>query len=263
MGTRKMFSFDEEKDAEEIIKNGFGTSFIDYNKMYIVAKYFRDKFGYGAIRLERELIKFCKDHDKNFNPVTEAAFIKKWVNSAMNYEMRKVDEIFVSKKEIDILSEIENDKERRLLFSTLVFSKAIKGSSTRRKNKTKSKSGNHYIRYNNLLDIIRISQVKGVSETKLCYIFNKHKEILGTKYTPEKEIIRLDFVSEEDIEIIIEDVSDVMQYYDKLFGETMEKCADCGKMFEKTTGNKVRCDLCSQKRRREKQKDLMRKKRKG
>ena len=65
MRSKKIFSFDEKKDAEEIITNGFEKG-IDYSKMYVVAKYFRSISGFGAIRLERELIKFCKTQDANF-----------------------------------------------------------------------------------------------------------------------------------------------------------------------------------------------------
>lgn len=66
MATKKRFSFDEEKEAEEIFKNGFPGGKLDYGKMYLIAKYFRETFGYGEVRLEREMLKFCKEHDKNF-----------------------------------------------------------------------------------------------------------------------------------------------------------------------------------------------------
>ena len=124
MRSKKVFSFDEEKDAEEVIKNGFPNGTIDYNKMYLVAKYFRKSFKYGAIRLERELIKFCKDQDRNFNPVIDADSVKKWVKSAMNYELRKIDSITISQKEIDALKNIDQPHERKLLFITFVLSKA-------------------------------------------------------------------------------------------------------------------------------------------
>ena len=135
MRSKKTFSFDEEKDAEQIIINGFENKAIDYTKMYVIAKYFKDKFGYGEIRLERELIKFCKQQDKNFNPIVDSDSIKKWVKSAMNYALRKIKNIIVSKKEIKFLKTIDNTKDRKLLFMTLVMAKALKFRNTRRNKK--------------------------------------------------------------------------------------------------------------------------------
>ena len=91
MRTNKAFMFNEEKIAEEIIRNGFEKGIIDYGKMYVVAKYFREKYDYGAVRLEREIIDFCKSVDPNFNPITQAEYIKKWVKSAMEYNLRKIN----------------------------------------------------------------------------------------------------------------------------------------------------------------------------
>jgi hypothetical protein len=103
MRTKKHFSFDEEKDAEKIYNNGFLNGTIDYSQMYLVAKYIRQTCGYGEIRLEKAVIKFCENQDKNFNKITEADTIRKWVKSALNYDLRKIDSVTLSVKEIDIL----------------------------------------------------------------------------------------------------------------------------------------------------------------
>ncbi len=48
--------------------------------MYIVSKYIRQTFDYGEIRLEKAVIKFCKEQDPNFNPIMERESIKKWIS---------------------------------------------------------------------------------------------------------------------------------------------------------------------------------------
>ena len=48
MRTKKDFIFDEKSEAKKIINNGFENNKIDYGKMYLVAKYTKDKNNYGA-----------------------------------------------------------------------------------------------------------------------------------------------------------------------------------------------------------------------
>ena len=133
MRTKKDFIFDEKSEAKKIINNGFENNKIDYGKMYLVAKYIKDKNNYGALRLEKELIKFCTDADKEFNPITQRDYIKKWVKSAMEYSLREINEVYISKKDVEFLKTIEQEKERKILFATLIIAKALKVSGTRRK----------------------------------------------------------------------------------------------------------------------------------
>jgi len=267
MRNKKAFSFDEEKDAEDIIANGFKSNTVDYSKMYIVAKYFRDKFGYGEIRLERELIKFCKSNDKNFNPVVESESLKKWVRSAMTYSLRKIESVTISKKEIGFLKKVDNTKDRKLLFMTLVLAKALKFRNTRRDKKDTTPSKNYYIHYTNLLDIIRLSGLKNITETNLASILHKYKEHL-TLYNPEKELIKINFVDADMTHgIEIDDMENLLGYYDKFFSknETVSdepfKCERCEKEIEKVKNNQKYCVNCAVEVKKEKDIARMRQKR--
>jgi len=244
MRTKKEFSFDEEKDAEEIITNGFKTAGIDYGKMYTIAKYFRHFFGYGQVRLERELIKFCKEQDKNFNPVIEADSIKKWIKSAMTYELRKISQIPVSQKEITFLKSIETEKDRKLLFATLILSKALK-SVGKKINETKKQNDKFYVRYSSFKNIVQLAGMPTMPETALADVFYKYiKEGHITPYNPEKELIRIDYAdSNPEKEIYITNLDDVMGEYRKLFGENT--CEVCGKEFIKNSNRQKVCSDCS------------------
>lgn len=253
MRNKKIFSFDEIKDAEDVILNGFPNGVIDYSKMYLVAKYFRDNFKYGAIRLERELIRFCKSQSKNFNPVVESESIKKWIKSAMMYELRKIDSVTISQKEIDFLKGVEIPKDRKLLFMTLIMAKALKKRSTKRKKSDLKVSDNYYIHYSNFLDIIRLSKLRNVTEVELANIFYKYKDFL-TLYNAERELIRVDFVDKDsDNGITIDDLSKTSEYYEVFFGNNKAKsyCANCGKEIVKNSNKQKYCKECSQKLRKE------------
>jgi len=258
MKTKKLFSFDELKDAEKIISTGMPNG-IDYSQMYLIAKYFRETYGYGAIKLERELISFCKQQDKNFNPVTEAASIKKWIRVAMSYGLRKIDGIFVSNPEIEFLKTIQTTKDRKLLFATLVFAKVLKKNS----HSTKT-SENYYIRYSNFLDIIRTTKLSGVTEVDFADILHKHKQHF-TFYNPEKELIRLEFVDKmPESMFMIDNLESIDGYYEMIFGERKQigVCEICKKPFVKNANAQKMCLSCKKEKRNEQQKELMRERRK-
>jgi hypothetical protein len=249
MRTKKSFSFDEEKDAEKLYNTGFPDGNIDYGKMYILAKYIRQTFDYGEIRLEKAVIKFCKAQNKNFNPITEADSIKKWVRSALNYDLRKIENVTVSEKEINVLKKIESNKDKKLLFVLLVFSKALKKGSVKRDKTNLKTSDNYYIHYNNFLDIIRLSKFTNTSEIDLADIIYKYKHLF-TFYKPERELIRLEFIDKNPKkQIIISDLNNITNFYSILFEkkkteykEQIGKCTICGKEFIKKSNRQRVCE---------------------
>jgi hypothetical protein len=263
MRNKKIFSFDEKKDAEEIILNGFPNGAIDSSKMYLVAKYFRQTFDYGAIRLERELVRFCKEQDKNFNPVTDADLLKKWIKSALAYDLRKIDSVTISQKEIDVLKTIEVQRDKKLLFVALLLSKALKHRNTKIKQKDIKTSDKYYIRYSNFLDIIRLSGIKNVTEVDLTKIFYKYQNLF-TLYNPRREVIRIEYADKNSENgILIENLERMMEYFDLLFGKNKLTgiCSVCGREIIKNSNKQSRCKECSQVIRNNKQKELMRRKR--
>jgi hypothetical protein len=265
MRNKKPFVFDEEKDAEEIIRNGFPNNLIDYSQMYLVAKYFRHILGYGTIRLEKELIIFCKTNDKNFNPITEAEAIKKWIKSAMNYGLRKINNVTISEEEVEWLKLIKNEKHKKILFITLVLSKALKGSTSKinspynKDNPNLSK--NYYIRYSNLPDIIRLSKITSLSETDLANIFCDYGEYF-TFYNPEKELIKLEYIKETpDSKMLTIDLENILAEYEVLFGKNIRLCDICKKPFSKNSNRQKTCPSCSKEIIKEKDKERKRKER--
>jgi len=264
---KKLFSFNEERDAENIVLNGFENGKIDYSQMYLVAKYFRTNFNYGEIRLERELIDFCKKQDENFNPVIDVESIKKWIKSAMAYGLRKIDSVSISQPEIAFLKTIEIQKDRKLLFCALVISKALKKGNTKRKKEEFKHSDNYYIRYGNLGDIIKLSGLTKITEVGLMKIFHKYLKHLSS-YSPEKELVKLDYAHDEPKGAIeITNMDKVMEYYELLLGKSSDTydgvfCEVCGDEIIKASNNQKYCKSCATKARNEKQKELMRKRRK-
>ena len=263
MRNKKSFLFDEKIEAQKIYNDGFPNGSIDYSKMYLVAKFVRQTFGYGEIRLERELIRFCKEQDKNFNPIIEAEAIKKWVHSAMKYDLRKIENIVLSQKEIDFIKKIGSNKDKKLLFSILVFSKALKKGSVKRDKSKLKTSDNYYIHYNNFQDIIRLSKINNLSETDLADVLYKYKHYF-TFYNAERELIRLDFIDKKPHKkIVLYDLNNLNTYFGILFEHQKPpfSCTRCGKESKKSRNAQKYCKDCAKIVRREKQKMLMRRRR--
>lgn len=260
MRNKKSFSFDEETDAQKVYNQGFPDGCIDYSKMYLVAKFVRQTFGYGEIRLERELIRFCKEQDKNFNPIIEADAIKKWVRSAMKYDLRKIESVSLSQREVDFIKKIDSNKDKKLLFSILVFSKALKKGSVKRDKSKLKTSDNYYIHYNNFQDIIRLSKINNISETDLADVLYKYKDYF-TFYNAERELIRLDFIDKKPHkEILIYDLNNISNYFSILFEnhKPISTCEICGIEIEKNSNVQKYCKKCSKQIANEQRKFLMR-----
>ena len=242
MRTKKRFIFDEEKEAERIIAEGFPKGKIDYGDMYLVSKYFREKENLGELRLEKRLIEFCKMYDGNFNPVKNKTELGKWITSALNYNLRKVTSILISEKDVEFLKTIENNRDRKLLFMTLVFSKAIKEGNTRRKETSYEKSDNYYLRYGNFKDIVRMAELNNISEAKFARILYNYKDLFMF-YNPEKELIKLEFVDLEMAkEIVIDNLDNPMLSYQEIFGKNMTYCLICGEEIHKKSNRQLSCD---------------------
>jgi hypothetical protein len=265
MRNKTVFSFDEQKEVEEILKNGFPDKIINFRTMYAIGKYFREKFGYGEIRLERELIKFCKTQDINFNPITDAPIIKKWIRSAMNYGLRKVEVVNITEREVELLYAIENKKDRKLLFVTLVFSKILKDNNTKIHKANIPKSNNYYIHYNNFKDIIYLSKIR-MTETELMKVYGNYKTYITFYFPPDKKLVKLNFAdSESENKIRITQLDKLSEYYSLLFENEKKKenyiiCAICGTEIERLKNNQKYCKSCSKKVKNQKDKQRMKKK---
>jgi len=246
MRTKKVFLFDEEKPAKKLYENGFENGIIDYGQMYLVAKYIRQTNDYGEIRLERALIDFCKAQDENFNPIKEAEIIKKWLRSAMNYDLRKIESVTVSENEIETLKTIINDRDRKILFVILVLARALKKGNTKRDKKEFRTSEHYYIHYNNFSDIIRLARLNNISEVDLARILHNYSQWF-IFYNPERELLRLNYTDEDKKTIIINDLTNMIDYYNILFEKNIPivQCINCGTKIKKNSNRQKYCKDCA------------------
>lgn len=260
MRIKKYFYFDEERVAEDIIKNGFENNKIDYGKMYILSRYFYHILGYRNNDLQNELITFCKKYEPTFNPIINYSTINKWVTSAEKYNLRKVESVVITERELSNLSLIENIRERKVMFIILVLAKARKQGNTRVGKEDFKESDNFYIKYDNFTDVIRLANIPSLTINKICEILHKHLNMI-TLYSPEKELIKLEYADPSKNGFTIYDLENVSDAYEVFFGENLAKCENCGRAYSKNSNRQRYCSNCKNIVKKNKDKEFKRKER--
>lgn len=243
------FPLNEYAVAEKIVETGFPDGIIDNQSMYYVAKYLRETMGYGKVRLKDGLIRYCKKHDAHFNPITWDGQLDKWVTSAMKYNLRVVESVKISKKELSILSNVENEKDRKILFIMLVFSKAMKKSNVRINNK-RNPSQKYYLKFSNFIEIAKLSEIPKFTRNDVLKVIYDYKDLFEF-YDEEKELIRLDFIDLNPTEeFTIYDLDNtLLDSYQIFFGSNISSCKMCNAVFSKNSNRQMYCPSCSRKRR--------------
>jgi hypothetical protein len=244
-GHKRQFVFHEQRGAEKILKVGFKDGVVNGREALMVTKLYRKLYGYGATRLEKAIISFCKEHDPNFNPVVEQDSIAVWIKGAMKFELHDSKNIKVYHHEMIEIMKIKDLRQRKLLFVILVLSKSMKSSS--------NTSEKYYLHFSNIAQVITMSGFKIKEGECLAMMRPLVQAGLLHVYAPERESIGVKFaVTSGSVALTVPDPSQVLESYRAFFGGDVSLCATCGEEIIKT-GNKTKyCEVCAKKSKKEK-----------
>jgi DNA-directed RNA polymerase subunit RPC12/RpoP len=250
---KKRFIYSETHKAEEIINNGFPNKEINYGEMYVVAKYFRLVQGMGERKLENKLIEFCTKQSKDFNPVLDADYIKKWVRHAMKSDhMREVDKLVITQAEMEKIKTIRDLQHRKVLFALLVFAKSSAEKIAEK----------YFVNFSRFKDVIELLDFRMTEPTLINILSEFYALKLIVVYSPEKELIRIDFAKDDSpMALTIKQIDRSLEYYKTYFGGVSGYCADCGREIVKKSNSQVRCESCSILKKKETNKAIKTKKR--
>ena len=235
---KKRFIYSETHKAEELINKGFPNKEINYGEMYVVAKYFRLVEGLGEKKLEKRLIEFCTKQSKEFNPVLDADYIKKWVRSAMkSTHMREIDKLIITQAEMEKIKTIRDLRHRKVLFALLVFAKSSAEKIAEK----------YFVNFYRFKDIIELLDFRMTEPTLIDKLLSEFYDLgLITVYSPEKELIRVDFSNDNSpMALTIKQIDRSLEYYKTYFGGISGYCADCGHEIVKKSNSQVRCESCA------------------
>lgn len=112
----------EVKQAEHIIENGeVGNK--PTSTLFLLGKYYRVKENLDKEHTFNKLNEFMKNNYKNYNSALWEDIIEDISKKANKYPLREIDSIDITQQELDKISEINNLKYQKLLFTMLCYAK--------------------------------------------------------------------------------------------------------------------------------------------
>lgn len=112
----------EAKEAERIIEKGeVGNK--PTSTLFLLGKYYRQKQSLDKEQTINKLNEFMKLNYKNYNPALWEETIEDISKKANKYSLREIDYIGITQSELDRISEINNSKYEKLLFTMLCYAK--------------------------------------------------------------------------------------------------------------------------------------------
>lgn len=112
----------EVKQAEHIIEKGeVGNK--PTSTLFLLGKYYRVKENLDKEHTFNKLNEFMKNNYKNYNSALWEDIIEDISKKANKYSLREIDSIGITQQELDEISEINNLKYQKLLFTMLCYAK--------------------------------------------------------------------------------------------------------------------------------------------
>lgn len=244
----------ERKHAEAFINGNLTAE--EQKNLYtieIMAKYYRAK-GYD----DKELRAKIKELIQEKYPGTSDSRVQRWTKKALEtskkYPLYEIDELIVTKPEIDFINTLHSDKVqkrnlRRLAFTLLCFAKfeSMRG----RKDYWVKTERKH---------IFKAAKNMGLTQDKQRTMINA---LFNAGYIEFGDIgnvnIKVLGVKDGETEISVKDINECGYIFEEYGGKKFVRCEKCGAMTPKTNGRMKYCHNCAVEIDREKARERMKK----
>jgi len=232
--------FYEKKRAEEILENGF-TSFMNFEELFILAKYFRDEEGKNDREIKDILNEFCTKSQVGFNEILSRKKISNAIRSSKKHKTKMNIEININKKEIDSIKMLKNHHLQKILFVMLVISKYLK-SNYIPKNKI-SKNNKYYVYSYNFLKILKMAKINVEKYKRKVLLYNLEQSGFITTFPNGYFEIN---IACDDPEVVI-----TIQSLDNIVDHYVITCDSCGRTIDNISKMHNLCQECYKKKRLE------------
>lgn len=179
----------------------------------------------------------------NYNPVKWYKTIENQIKNADRYPLVQIEFVPITKKELEVISSINNIRLERLAFVLLCFAKF---------NNLRNKNNNNWVNYN-IRDIFKIARIPTTIE-KQCLFLNDIKQLGLIKYSKKIENININVLyinDNSDIVLKINDFRELGYEYMLWKGYKYIRCGECG-ILVKQKNNRIKyCKYCAAENRRE------------
>lgn len=245
----KQYKFNERIAIEAMIKSNFVDVNNITNTIYSLAKYnyhvlhLKDKASYNKI------LKYITDNCPNIYEEAIYSDIEGCIKSAKKHIMATIDEIYITKSELETIKNLDNIKQEKAIFIILALTKYF--------NALNGKDYDAVFLTNS--DICNLARITiPVKERDEFMQFAYDKELLYRHCFPESTIKKVSFVSrDENDEVILklkeEDFKDLAYtYLAYLNPRQFKRCFRCKKWIRnKKKGNQL-CKECREQQSEEK-----------
>lgn len=234
----------EVKCAEYIMEKGeVGTK--PTSTLFLLGKYYRQKENLDKEQTFLKLNEFMQHNYKNYNPDLWEAAIEDISRKSDKYLLREIDSIGITQSELDRISEVENLKYRKLLFTMLCYAKFYNMIS---------ENNNGWIN-TDIKEIYRIARVT-VKYRNDKFLYLNDLAGMGLISFSDKNDnlnIQIHFVDTNGKSVLsIDDFRELGYEYSRYLKEGKYiRCCECGrlvKIIKKNDGSTKYCPKCKQRK---------------
>ena len=245
--------FYEKDHAEKLLKNGL-TSFMNYQDLSVLAKYFK-YIGQNRIQIKQSLLDFCKKFVPNFNEILSRKKINDAIDTSQEYSLRLPIDVNVTESELDIIKSCGDYKRQKILFVMLVIAKYFKYNDTRLTPKNSGEHDNDFYVNDTFINVLKMAKVNVSRIERMNLLYDLEQSNLITTINPPRKnkkkknnnnniSYRVNFIYDDsDTSIIVKDMNDIVKFYPFY-------CEKCGKEINKAKRHNL-CLGCYEEKRKE------------
>lgn len=249
----KKFKFNEQSAIEKMIKSNFVDENNVTNTIYSLAKY-----NYHALQLNDKenykcILKYITTNCENIFEESIYDDITNCIKSAKKHKFASIDEICITKNELNTIKELNNIKQEKAIFVILAISKYF--------NALNEKDYDAAFLTNS--DICKMARITiPVDERDVFMQFAYDKELLYRHTWAGSTIKKVTFVSHDDEDEVVlrlteadfKDLAYTYLAYIEPF--KFRRCVSCGVWMRKNKQDKRLCAECTKKSNLEEEKDV-------
>ena len=214
-----------------------------YYTLKILASYFYYELGYNNRRIQIELLDFLERSSKKYreNILYWQPIVEEISKKANEYRLYEIDGVWVTKKELKTIKKIRGQQLKKVAFVLLCLAKF--GSA-------KNKDNNNWVNFS-YADIFKMARYNckhdercwGLRRLYLAGLIQLAKKLTNLS-------LRVMFVDENagynKCDIFVDDFRELGYSYQKIVGENIIECADCGILIPNSSmNNRKYCDVCA------------------
>ena len=225
----------ERIEAERIIKNG-EINFDTGEKLSLLARYYAH-IGKKPKEIRLLLEDIMTKHYYNYHPDDWEMSLQKYVNKANKYPIVEIDEIPITKNELQTISQIKDKKLEKLAFVLLVLAKFCN---------MRNEKNNNWVMVDEY-SVFSRARITGTTIAQYSCFYKLAKMDLITYSKKVDNInVRVGFIdNDSDIVLKVTDLRELGYQYLMYKGEKFIKCAECGIVTRATIHNKKYCKSCA------------------